>query len=90
MRLFPAAFPVIAVGEDVDIGVAAGDRVLFSKYSSSGEPAAPAGRGSVEARQAATPLYGQSSAAAPGRAARRACSAAFYATRLLGALPALA
>ncbi|KAL4457519.1 hypothetical protein ABPG75_012384 [Micractinium tetrahymenae] len=26
---------VIAVGEDVDIGVAAGDRVLFSKYSSS-------------------------------------------------------
>ncbi|EFN58613.1 hypothetical protein CHLNCDRAFT_140815 [Chlorella variabilis] len=26
---------VLAVGEDVDIGVAAGDRVLFSKYGSS-------------------------------------------------------
>lgn len=32
----PPPSAVIAVGEDVDIGVAAGDRVLFSKYSSSG------------------------------------------------------
>lgn len=30
---------VLAVGEDVDIGVAAGDRVLFSKYGSSGAAA---------------------------------------------------
>ena len=28
---------VLAVGEEVDVGVAVGDRVLFSKYSSSGE-----------------------------------------------------
>lgn len=27
---------VLAVGEECDIGVAAGDKVLFSKYSSSG------------------------------------------------------
>lgn len=27
---------VLAVGDDVDVGVAVGDRVLFSKYSSSG------------------------------------------------------
>ena len=27
----------MAVGEGVDVGVAVGDRVLFSKYSSSGE-----------------------------------------------------
>lgn len=27
---------MLAVGDDVDVGVAAGDRVLFSKYSSSG------------------------------------------------------
>ena len=31
----PHAPAVLAVGEEVDIGVAKGDRVLFSKYSSS-------------------------------------------------------
>ena len=35
-RPTPAApTPVLAVGDEVDIGVATGDKVLFSKYSSS-------------------------------------------------------
>lgn len=38
---------VLAVGDDVDIGVATGDRVLFSKYSSSGEATQAWGQGAL-------------------------------------------
>lgn len=64
----------MAVGEDVDIGVATGDKVLYSKYSTSGESGRRVcvARGSGACRPAGSPA--RSRAQSLQRAARRPVS----------------